>query len=184
MRHTFTQPRVVSVLVCLLMAAACSKDPCFPGSKGKQYRITIVERWDENSRFPGGTQRGANCPIDFDLKPGSSIGVQVDSFNVEAQGCPCGTGPVVEAPEGWTWNPKGFVTCRGNFFGLEAEVRKGSCGGILLLSIQSSRVPTGDVVPGEAPVAYLQRNFQTDGTTCQPGAGICGDRFVVEIVEM
>jgi len=185
MAPSFTPRWVVGLLACLPLVATCSKDPCFPGSKGKQYRIHIVELWDASSRFPGGTQAKADCPADFDLKPGTDFTIEISGFNIEAPSCSCGKGPVVEAPEGWTWLGVWPTACWGNFFQGRTEGRQGSCSGIVMLSIQASRVPTGDAVPGQSPVAHLQRSFQANGgTTCGLGSPICTDQFVVEIVEL
>jgi len=174
----------IGLLACLALVAACSKDPCFPGSKGKQYRITIVERWDENSRFPGGSSSFSGCPGDLDLIPGTSFVIQIDSFSVEAQGCSCGKGPVVQAPDGWTWKEMGAVACGGNFFALSADGQKGACSAMVRVSVDTSRIPTGDEVPGEPPVAHLERIFQSNATTCDPVPTVCADSFVVEIAQL
>jgi len=184
MAPSFTPRWVVGLLACLPLVATCSKDPCFPGSKGKQYRIHIVELWDAGSRFPGGTQARADCPVDFDLKPGTDFTIMVDGFSIEAPGCSCGKGPVVEAPDAWTWQGVWASACLSNFYQLRAEARQGTCSGEVMISIEASRLPTGDALPGQPPVAYLRRRFQQNGSTCGPGRITCTDQFVVEIVEL
>jgi hypothetical protein len=183
MFHTFAKRCVFGLVLCVPMLTACSKDPCFPGSKGKQYRIDIVELWDSNSQFPGG-QSTSPCPLDFDLKSGSSFVVQVDGFNPDATSCSCGMGPAIQAPDGWTWEGVWTATCGGNFFQLRSNAQSGACSGAVRISIQASRILTGSAVPGQPPVAVLSRGFDESAPTCGLSGGACSDRFVVEIVEL
>jgi len=163
--------------------AACSKDPCFPVSKGRQYRINVVELWDASSRFPGGNSSNP-CPVGFDLKAGGSFVVQVDSFSATGSACSCGLGAAVEAPDGWAWVRAGDDECEGNFFQLRTNAMDGACSGKVQVSIESSRVPTGSAVPGQPPVAHLQRTFQPITADCGSRGSVCTDAFVIEIEEL
>ena len=164
--------------------AACSKDPCFPASKGKQYQISIVEIWDDNSQFLGGQTSLNPCPVDFDLKAGGSFVVQVDGFLQGSPGCSCGEGHAVQAPDGWTWEGVEGAVCGGNFFAMRTGAKNGSCSGDVNVSIEASHLPTGSAAPGQPPPACLQRSFQRGAPTCGLSENVCNDSFVVEIVEL
>jgi hypothetical protein len=172
---------VVGLFLCLPMSLACSKEPCFPDSEGKEYRITVIERWDSNSRFPGGSP--GTCPVGLDLESGSSLLVRVDRFNRGGTSCHCGMGSAIEAPDGWTWEGAEPAYCGANFFQLNTHGQNGACTGEVHISVHAPHVPTGVAVPGQ-PVAYLKRNFQEDTASCFTSGGFCSDRFVVEIEEL
>jgi hypothetical protein len=184
MSHAVANRWVVGLVLCVPVLTACSKDPCFPASKGKQYQINIVELWDANSQFPGGQTQPFPCPVDFDLKAGGSFVVQVDGFDPDSVGCTCGTGHAIQGPDGWTWSGVRGATCGANFFELRTTATNGDCTGDVQVSIEASRVPTGSEVPGQPPVAHLKRSFQESAPTCNLSGGTCTDRFVVEIVEL
>jgi hypothetical protein len=177
----FVNRWVVALALGAPMVAACSKDPCFPESKGKQYQITVVERWDTNSQFPGGPAGTIPCPVDFDLMAGSSFVVQVDGFRAGSPGCSCGEGSPVQAPTGWTWQGTEGTVCQDNFFALRTAAEKGVCRGDVSVGINAARIPTGAAVPGQPPAAHLERWFQERAPTCGLRDLTCIDSFVVEI---
>lgn len=174
--------------VCGMFGGGCSPEPCFGSSVGKQYRVTVVERWDENSRFSGGHYSPFPCPDDFDLSPGSSFVVSVDHFNMEASTCSCGSGNVTEGPAGWSWTESTEVgPCKGSFFQGGGLATRDACRGRLKIDIEAKALPSGSSIEGQAPLAWAQRGFEVvydaGGTTTCPVAPSCGDRFVVEIAE-
>jgi hypothetical protein len=176
----------IGLVLCLAVLPSCLKaDPCFPNSKGKQYRVSIVERWDSSSRFPGGQPASFACPDGLDLRPGVSFVVQVDVFSASAPGCSCGSGSVVQSPDGWAWAGSMDAECGGSFFELKTNVTNGTCSGISDVAIEASKVPTGAEVPGQRPVAYLSRSFQDGTGDCGPiSARACADSFVIEIEQL
>jgi hypothetical protein len=176
----------IALLLCVAMLPACWKtDPCFPDSNGRQYRITIVERWDSSSRFPGGSVPSFPCPDGLDLRPGVSFVVRVDGFSGGAPGCLCGTGSVVQSHDGWAWAGSMAAECGGSFFELKTNVTNETCSGISDVAIDASKVPTGTEVPGQRPVAYLRRNFQESTGDCGPiSTRVCTESFVIEIEQL
>jgi len=175
----------ISLFLCLAMLPSCWKaDPCFPNSKGKRYRISIVERWDSSSRFPGGPAASSACPAGLDLGPGVSFVVQVDGFTAGAPGCSCGRGSVVQSPDGWAWAGSMAAECGGSFFELKTNVTNGTCSGIADIAIDASKVPTSVEIVGQRPTASLQRYFQDLTGGCGLSLGPCFDSFVIEIEQL
>ena len=180
-----------SVIVCAVLATGCSNDkPCFPSSLGKQYKVTVEEVWDVNSQFPGGRQSPRPCPRDFDLFPGSSFVVRVDSFNLGSGGCECGGGKTTQGPEGWTWDQSAMGReCQTDFFVGGTKASKDACTGLVEIDIHTHSLPAGPSIPGQAPLAYASRGFGArsfDGkpAMCPSDASTCGDTFVVQIEEL
>jgi hypothetical protein len=180
--------RAASVAVCAALGLACTPEPCFPSSVGKQYRVSIVERWNESSRFAGGHYAPFPCPADFDLSPARSFVVNIDHFNIEATICSCGSGTVTQGPEGWSWTEANEVgACQGSFFQGGGRATNDTCQGRIRIEIEAKQIPTGSSIEGQAPVAWAQRSFIADydpaGTSTCPVKLSCSERFVVEITE-
>ena len=188
----FVDRRLVRGLLVSSLLLACSNDEaCFGDTKGKSYRVGIVELWNEASAFPGGPPMPVPCPTGFDLLPGSSFVVHVNGVAEHYSGCSCGYGTVVAGPSGWSWSGSSSTDiCSDAFFsGQGYPASNDVCRGSVLLRIEAARVPTGKEVTGSPPIAHLDRRFtpatSADGGLLNPDCSVqnstCRDLFVVEI---
>jgi hypothetical protein len=189
--RTLTSKMAYICFACAPILLACSdKEPCFPGSMGKEYRINIVELWNANSQYPGGDAYASTCPSGFDLAAGSSIVLRIDDF-VENDGkCLYGEGRIVEPPVGWAWEAVSRKASQGTgFYNTVIRAENSVCLGSVTLQIMASKVPTGAAVPGKAPPATAMRQFYPTApadqhTSCTVQDWPCADHFVVEIEEL
>ena len=176
------------LLVGPLLVACSTDDPCFQDSKGKEYRVKVVELWDGSSRFPGGYASHFPCPVDFDLVPGGSFTLRVDAADHGPGDCHCGSGAILEAPGGWSWTPTGISQeCNANFFSVRLNAEKDPCKGEMILGINAARLPTGAAVPGQPAPADIYRWFQkttSGGSVCPLTSNTCNDKYVAEIEEL
>lgn len=177
-------------LLCISCVAACSKDPCFESTKGKKYHINVVERWDQNSQYPGWSGGADPCPSDFDLVPGSGFDVQITDFNPDASSCACGMGEIITAPPGWDWQRVGWTDrCVSNFLSITLDATSANgCSGQVMLGISSSSVPSSIPIAGMRPESSLLRTYHDtggDAGVCRElrGAAGCYDDFVISIEE-
>jgi hypothetical protein len=166
---------------------SCSSEPCFPKSKGNEYRINVIEVWDENSQFSGGQHNDGPCPKNLDIVEGGSFTVAIKGFNSDSLDCECGKG-TAKAPGNWSWKNLGEErACHVNFLQARLYATSDTCNGFVELSINSGKVPSGTSVTNNAPRATLSRSFtwkydpDTPEGTCP---GICVDTYAVEIEEL
>lgn len=164
---------------------SCSDDACFPESKGKSYRVRIVEPWDSNSRFADSRQSDNPCPPQFDLISGSTFDFRVDAFGSGEMGCAPGKGSILASPNGWSWtdSDKYYPPDANGLFEEVVNAETDGCKGRTSLTIHVRNLPPGAAVPGEKPSAYLYRGFRADGCSAVFGSG-CADYFVIELEEL
>lgn len=172
-----------------LLCSCADPEPCFPKSKGKEYRVNIIEVWDETSRFPGGIASNQPCPTDFDLIPGSVTAFRIDGFNSDTLECKCGEGTITQAPGDWSWEwGEPTLSCSVGFFQTTLRVARENCEGYVILYVDCKKIPTGVSIAGERPVATLTRVYQgrsvQSATTGDCMLSVCNDTFAVEIEEL
>jgi len=167
-----------------LCSVGCTNDPCFPGSNGKEYRVTVGEIWDTSSQFPGGSEPSTKCPSDLDLVAGGSFDIKVTGFSPDAPSCVCGYGAVTRSPDGWHWTSMApEVSCNENFFEAHLDAKQGDCTGVVFLAIHADKVPTGRELPGKPPLAFVDRIFHS-GLSCAGRGATCSSHIVAEIEEL
>jgi hypothetical protein len=182
-----------AVLVSFVpFVAACSKkDDCFGQSNGKTYHVTIIEKWGVDSQYSGSPGELNPCPADLDLIAGNGFDLQIKGFNSDATGCSCGQGIIVASPAEWVWDNSSGAEgrCTANFFSAtNLSANRGECEGQVALGVETSRLPSGSSVVGQAPVAHVNRTFtatSADAGACLSTSSLrtCNDSFVVEIAE-
>ena len=180
----------VSVLVFCAVAFGCEEKPmpCFGIEKGDRFDIEIVERYDENSSFRGGTSsHGAGCGPDWDFWIGDLVTVRVLAQRYhEARTC---TGSIITLePEDGSQleilrSRTENVFPKALFDGL-LDVRVGGCDGGLEFQVWDGK-PTEDLfavsVRGDSPFFHVNREYKAFADCPVLPEGSCGDNFVVNI---
>ncbi len=155
----------------------CNKDL----EAGRNYAVTLIERYDETSRFLFNMVRESGQPpcAAFDgLGAGVTIGIRTTEQVDVGGSCQPLVGVVTTAP-------MQTVTTRslpGNFgaalLSVRHEVRVGDCEGewlIALRGVQTNQLQ--EPVPGHPPPLVLSRLYDAKVGACRA----CGDVFVVRL---
>jgi hypothetical protein len=171
-------------LSCLLVTTAGCADPiepCYGTKAGKEYDIELLERWDDDSSYAGGSNAyGAGCGPDLDIWEGDRVRILVEDHEYHGAAT-CENAvfrPVAPEEHGWeilSARPQGVqVVLFGQF-----EARIGDCEGLLQMYVHEKR-PAPDLYSppqlGEPPYFFLDRQFRSSNCPVS-----CGDRFVVQI---
>jgi hypothetical protein len=182
--------RFGTLLIVSTLAGACAEKPkpCFGIQKGDRFDIELVERYDENSSFRGGTSsHGAGCGPGWDFSIGGYVTIRVlDQRYDESRTC---TGSIItlEPNDASQLEILGARTenifPHGLFHG-ELDVRINECEGGMTFQIWDSR-PTDDLFaeaePGSSPFFYLIREYKAFVGCPALSGGSCGEDFVVNV---
>ena len=175
-----------SLLVIALLAGGCKEEvaACYGLSVGERVEMSIVERYDASSQFPGARPLGNGaCPAAVDLVSGDTLAIAIERQALDdVSECKCSLF-VVEDAEAFGWHraqsrtehlaPQ--VPMLANF---TAEVA--GCSALVQLTVDKRRSTTNlEAVsePGQEPYFVLLRELIfSDG--CSQS---CSDEFVVSI---
>lgn len=180
---TALQRRQSLSLIFLAATAGCAKPikPCYGTEAGQEYDIELLERWDEDSSYAGGSN--AYGP-DLDIWEGDRIRIVVESHEHHgAAGCKNAVfRPVAPKEHGWEILSSRPQEASMVFVG-QFDARIGDCEGLLQMYVDERRqAPDLYSAPhvGEPPNFFLDRQFLSSDCAAIDQGG-CGDRFVVQI---
>ncbi len=178
MRLTITSSTPLLVLQVILVASEGCIPPCSKDlAAGRSYKLTLIERYDEMSRFYHASRvrsqvdaQGRSCSAFDGLGPGSTLEIRTTGLVDVGGSCEPLSG-VVSVPPAQvvitrTFPGSGTATS-GGLVGIAHQVKVGECMGDWLLELNGAQ--------GRSPPLTLYRGYGARMGPCQS----CDDAFVV-----
>lgn len=185
---------VVALLCCLQGAVGCIGRCADEFEVGRTYGVTLVELYDENSRFPfdplkayysGSVRPHPSCSGFDGLVAGVEIEIKAtgerdDGHCIRLFGAASRLPPQVTITQPPIHGPIG--TLGPTLISVVQPAKVGECEGLWYLRLQGFQGSRGgssfeESVPGEPPRVILNREFRPMKGTCQT----CIDAFVVRL---